>query len=122
MYQVAVEDKMGNGKDYQVPAVKQAADMLQDFVAIFKSRGWLNQAIRIKHRENKYRISCSETGFIAYRVNDYLHVSPGIPGWPVCFVASDRIVNDSEMSKFESTEPSAHDWLRCIASGDLELI
>ena len=96
--------------------------MLQEFIAIFRSRGWLNQALQIKHREKKYRISCSETGFIAYRVNDYCHISPVIPGWPVCFVTDDHIINDSDMSKFASTEPSALDWLRCIASGDLELI
>jgi hypothetical protein len=42
VYQVEVEDKMKTGKDFQVAAEKQAADMLQEFVAIFKSRGWLN--------------------------------------------------------------------------------
>lgn len=114
---------MKNDKNYfQVPAEKKASDMLKEFIAIFESRGWLNQSIRIKHHEKIYRISCSERVFIAYRVNDHCFISPGIPGWPICFVTNDHIANDSDMSKFDSTEPSAFDWLRFIASGDLELI
>ena len=97
-------------------------DVLQKFVGVFASKGWLNQTLRIKHHDRRYRICCSEREFFAYRINDHCGVSPGFPGWPVCIVTHDQIIEDSDMSAFASTEPSAHDWLRCIAEGDFELI
>lgn len=98
------------------------AEVLQKFVGVFANKGWLNQTIRIKHRDRRYRILCSEGTFIAYRINDNCGISPGIPGWAVCIVDHDQIIEDSTMSACASTEPGAHDWLRCIANGDFEAI
>lgn len=101
---------------------KRPKDVLQSFVGIFEGKGWLNQTLRIKHRDRRYRICCTEREFLAYRINDHCSVLPGFPGWSVCIVNSDQIVEDSEMSRFSSSEPSAHEWLRCIAEEDFELI
>jgi len=109
-------------KSFRDPPEMKATDVLQAFIGIFESRGWLNQTIRIRHRERRYRISCTETGFVAYRINDHCGVSPGIPGWPVCFVTQDQMLDDSDMSRFASNEPSVLDWLRFITDSDLELI
>jgi hypothetical protein len=109
-------------KPLRVPVEKKAVDVLEQFVDIFAGRGWLDQTLRIKHRDKKYRLYCSETVFTAYRINDYCGISHGFPGWPVCFVTPDQIIEDSDMSKFSTTEPSVHDWLRCIADDDMELI
>lgn len=109
-------------KPIRIPAEKKAEDVLEKFVSIFAGKGWLEQTLRIKHRDKKYRLYCSETVFTAYRINDHCGVSHGFPGWPVCFVTSDQIIEDSDMSKFSTTEPSVLDWLRCIADEDIELI
>ncbi len=101
---------------------KKETDILEAFIALFESKGWLNQTIRIKRCGQRYRISCNETGFIAYRINDRCGVSPGIPGWPVCFVSREQMVDDSHLSRFPSTEPTIQDWLRFIMNDDLELI
>ena len=85
-------------------------------------KGWLNQTIGIRRRERRYRISCSETGFIAYRINDQGGVSPGFPGWPVCFVTQEQIIDESDMTGITSTEPDVHEWLRFILNDDLELM
>jgi hypothetical protein len=98
------------------------ADILTQFVGVFEGRGLLNQCIRIKHRDRRYWISCSETRFLAYRMNDHCSVSPGVPGWPVCIVKCDTIINDSDMSSVASTEPSASDWFHCIVNNDFEVI
>ena len=98
------------------------ADVLQAFVRVFADKGWLNRTLRIRHRDRRYRISCSEEEFSAYRINDYCGVLPGYAGWPVCIVTPDQIIEDSDLSAFASTEPSIHDWLCCIAEGDFELI
>ena len=101
---------------------KRPTDVLQKFVGIFESKGWLNQTLRIKHHDRRYRICCTNREFLAYRINDHCSVLPGFPGWSVCIVTPDQIVEDSDMSRFSSSEPSAHDWLRCIAEEDFELI
>ena len=97
-------------------------DVLMKLVGVFEERGWLNQTLRIRHHERRYRIFCSRKKFLAYRINDNCHVSRGFPGWPVCIITVDQIIDDSHMSPFPSTEPSARDWLRCIDDGDFEII
>ena len=103
-------------------AGKEPAEVLQQFVGVFEGKGWLNQPVRIRHRDRRYRVFCTETEFLVYRINDHCHVPPGFPGWFVCVVTEERVIHDSEMSAFPSTEPSAGDWLRCISDGDFELI
>lgn len=97
-------------------------DALESLVSVFEAKGWLNQTLRIRHRDRKYRIFCSKKKFLAYRINDNGHVRHGFPGWPVCIITVDKIIDDYEMSRFPSTEPSARDWLRCINEGDFEVI
>ena len=113
--------KAGN-ISFREPQEKKPMDVLLKFGGIFESKGGLNPTLRIKHCDKRYRICCSEREFLAYRINDHCNVLPGFPGWPVCIVTHDQIVEDSDMSAFSSSEPSAHDWLRCIAEGDFELI
>lgn len=97
-------------------------DILQEFIGLFARKGWLNHSLRIMHRDKRYRIFCSETEFIAHRINDNCAVSWGFPCWTVCIVTQDQIIEDSDMSKFQSTEPSAQEWFRCIAEGDFQVL
>ncbi len=96
--------------------------VFQQFVSLFEKKGWLNQTLRIKYRDRRYRICCNGQEFFAYRINDHWGVSHGYPGWPVCIVNSDQMIEDSDMSAFESTELSARGWLRCLTEGDFETI
>jgi hypothetical protein len=98
----------------------QCTEMFQQFINIFKDKGWLNQSVRIKYGESSYRILCNEREFIAYRINDSKEMSQGMPGWPVCYVAKDQIIENPEMSTLASTEPSAGEWLDCLGKGDFE--
>ncbi len=104
------------------PQEKRPPDVLRQFVGIFEGKGWLNQTLRIKHRDRRYRICCTDKEFLAYRINDHCSVLPGFPGWSVCIVTPDQIVEDSHMSAFPSSEPSVNEWLHCIAEEDFELI
>jgi hypothetical protein len=113
--------KSGN-TSLQNPAEKKPTDVLQEFVGVFISKGWLNQTLRIRHRDGRYHISCSEKKFFAYRINDNCGISPGFPGWPVCIITHDHIIDDAAISVFASTEPSIQEWLRCFHDGDFELI
>jgi len=101
---------------------KKPMDVFHQLIDAFTHKGWLNQTIRIRHRDRKYRVFCSGREFLAYRINEHCGVSHGFPGWIVCSVTNDKVIDDSMMSHFESTEPSAHEWLNCIADDDFELI
>ena len=96
--------------------------LLREFITLFESKGWLNRTLRLRHNSRRYRIFCSEMEFLAYRINDHSGIPPGFPGWPVCLVTEDQVIDDSTHSQFPSAEPGAHDWLRCIAEGDFEFI
>lgn len=114
---------METGKEpFCGPTEKKPADVFRKFVSVFESKGWLNRTLRIKHHERRYRICCNEREFLAYRINDHCDVLPGFPGWAVCIVNPNQIIEDSDMSAHASAEPMAHDWLRFIAEDDFELI
>ena len=113
--------KTGN-PPFRDPGEKKPMDVLQELVVVFVNKGWLNRELRIKHRDRRYRIFCSERKFFAYRINDNYGGSWGFPGWPVCIVTHDQIIDDSEMPVSESTGPGAQGWLRCIVEDDFELI
>ena len=107
---------------FDYSAKTRPIEALQQFIDVFANKGWVSQSLRIKHRDRRYRISCSERAFVAYRINDHCGISPGISGWAVCIVDHEQIIEDSAVSTFGSTEPSARDWLRCITDGDFEVL
>ena len=116
-------DKRGTrNRDREPAEEKKPMDVLHQLIDAFTHKGWLNQTIRIRHRDRKYRVFCSGREFFAYRINEHCGISHGFPGWIVCFVTNDKVIEDSMMSHFESTEPNAHEWLNCIADDDFELI
>jgi len=121
--------KPGNGDEMKAengpmgsPAGQRPVDVLQQFVDVFAAKGWLNQGLRILHQEKRYRVFCSETEFIAQRINDNCGLSWGFPCWAVCIVTQDQIIEDSRMSGFASMEPGVHEWLRCIAQEDFKIL
>ena len=112
---------MGN-EPFPGAAGNMPMDILKEFVGVFARKGWLNHSLRIMHREKRYRIFCSESEFIAHRINDTCGVSWGFPCWAVCIVTPDQIIEDSDLSGFASIEPGVHDWLRYIAEGDFQIL
>lgn len=106
----------------QSPGETVAIDFLQKFVSVFGSRGWLNRSFRIVHGEKKYRIFCSETEFIAHRINESCEASWGFPCWIVCMVTPEQIIEEPDLCGFASSELNVRDWLRCLSEGDFTLI
>jgi hypothetical protein len=96
--------------------------ILREFIDCFTEKGWLNQVLRIRREERKYRIICNETGFFAYRINENHGISPGIPGWPVCLVTPEHVQDESASSKFSSSEPEVREWLRWFLENDLDFL
>lgn len=97
-------------------------EILMQLVEIFASRGWLNRNLRVRVQNARYRIFCSEAEFLVFRINDNCGVPPGIPGWPVCMVNRERVVEDEHMAGSSSTEPGAREWLESLSAGSIEFI
>ncbi len=106
----------------QDPLTSRAIDLLAKFINLFESKGWLNQTFRIKRRNRKYRICCKESEFLAYRINDHVGVSKGYPGWPVCLITHEQLIEDADVSALGSTEPTAQEWLDCLTEEDFDLL
>jgi hypothetical protein len=101
------------------PSRTRPSEVLQQFVELFNRKGWLNQTIRIQRAERKYKILCTPDGFMAYRINDNWGNSGGFPGWAVCIVDQNQIIEDLSLTAFPS-EPGVLDWLGCLSSGDFK--
>lgn len=104
------------------PREKSPTDVLQQLTGIFASKGWLTRELRIRYHDKRYRISCNEERFFAYRINENCGLPPGVPGWPVCIVSQDYIFDESGISDLTPTKLSIQDWLNIIANDDFELI
>jgi hypothetical protein len=105
-----------------VPEAKKAKKFLAQLVSHFEKKGWLEQPLRFKYGDKRYRLFCSLTGFLAYRINDHCGISPGIPGWPVCFITPEKILEEPLLDELASSEPGAQEWLQLIVDEKLELI
>jgi hypothetical protein len=104
---------------------ENTGEMLRQLADLFGRKGWLNRDLRIRLHGVAYRLFCSPTEFLAYRVNNHAGVSPGMPGWPVCVIRQGESFHDSELNaspSFPSAEPGARDWLLCMAKEYFEVI
>ena len=103
-------------------AGKDPQEVLETFIRLFAQKGWLNQTLRIQHRDRRYRIGCSEKKFFAYRINDQFGLYWGFPGWLVCMVTPEEVLAGSEGGPLDSTELGLEDWFRCLEEGDFEIL
>jgi hypothetical protein len=62
---------------------------------VFTDLGLLGNMISVEYEGVWYRISCDDTAFMVYRVNEYQRVRHHLPGWPVCLVNSHIIFEES---------------------------
>ncbi len=69
--------------------------VFQQIREVFTDIGLLGEIISIEHEGVCYRISCDETAFMVYRVNELPRMKHHLPGWPVCLVNSHIIFEES---------------------------
>jgi hypothetical protein len=105
-----------------LPSGLSPSETLRQFVGVCTGKGWLNRSIRIRQKDRQYRVFCSKDTFLAYRINEHYGVSPGVPGWVVCLVNSDQMLDDSQINHPASGELSAAAWLQCLNNGDYEIL
>lgn len=60
----------------------------------FREKGLLGQSLMLEYEGIRYRITCDESAFIVYRVNENSGPRHHVPGWPVCLVNADTIFEE----------------------------
>jgi hypothetical protein len=94
---------------------EQALRRIQVF---FRERGVLGKTLTLSHRGQKYLAHCDAEAFAVYRLLANSHLPPGKPGWPVCLVTAESVIDETSPPHLEGDEFSTGlalaDWLRLI--------
>jgi len=85
---------------------------------LFRRLGIFGQKLSLEFEGCQYLISCDARAFLVYRVNEQCGVPPGIPGWPVCLVTPETVVDECGPSplncEYFNTGLALPDWLEII--------
>ncbi len=85
---------------------------------LFRELGLFEQRLALTHEGQKYLSSCNGAAFTVYRLNENSHVPPGIPGWPVCLVTAEAVIDETSPPFLAEDEFASgltlQDWLRLI--------
>ncbi len=94
------------------------AQILARIQNLFRDLGLWGQKITLTYEGKKFLISCDEMAFTVYCLNENSHVPPGVPGWPVCLVTAETVVDESSPPLLEEDEFSSGltlpEWLDLI--------
>jgi hypothetical protein len=94
------------------------AEVLVMIKNLFRDLGIFEQTLTLTHRGHKYLARCDAHGFTVYRCLDRCHFPPGDPGWPVCLVTADAIIDENSPPHAGEDEFASGlglaDWLHLI--------
>ncbi len=96
------------------------AELLGRIQARFRERGCFGATLTLDHQGEKYLVRCDSFAFAVYRLVDDCHVSPGRPGWPVCLVTAETVVDETSPPHLPEDEFASglglNEWLELIES------
>lgn len=102
------------------PSEKSPGTMFSRIRDAFRARGLLGSPISVEYAGRSYRISCDETHFMVYRVNENTHLRHHVPGWPVCLVNADTIFEECSVSGLATDhcacDATVEKWIEIIES------
>ena len=96
------------------------AELLCRIQARFRELGLFGSPLTLTHNGKKYLVNCDDRVFAVYRLVEKCHVSPGRPGWPVCLVTAEVVVDETSPPYLPEDEFSSglslKAWLDLIES------
>jgi hypothetical protein len=102
------------------PAQISPAEMLARIQDRFRELGIFGQNLSLTYQAEKYLVSCDAEAFTVYRLVSHCHVPPGRPGWPVCLVTGEVMVDETSPPHVPEDEficgLSLEGWLDLIDS------
>jgi hypothetical protein len=94
------------------------AELLQKIQDLFRELGLLGQRVELVHQGRKYLACCDDLSFSIYRLLEHCHIPPGAPGWPVCLVTEETVVDETSPPHHPEDEFSSgltlQNWLDLI--------
>jgi hypothetical protein len=95
-----------------------ASRVLEQIQALFKKWGVYHQRLQVQHEGDDYAFSCDDKAFVVYRLLPTDGQPPGSPGWPVCLVTADGVVDECSPPYHDEDFFASHlglaDWLTLI--------
>ncbi len=96
------------------------AELLGRIQGRFRELGLFGSPLTLTHNGEKYLAICDDRIFAVYRRLDQGHVPPGHPGWPVCLVTAEAVVDETSPPHLPEDEfasgLSLKEWLELIES------
>ncbi|MGA9755642.1 MAG: hypothetical protein WBV23_10920 [Desulfobaccales bacterium] len=96
------------------------AELLRRIQAMFRDRGIFASTVTLAYRGENYLVRCDTHTFAVYRLVEYGHVPPGRPGWPVCLVTAEAVVDEASPPHLPEDEFASglglEEWLEYIKS------
>ena len=93
-------------------------EVLAQIEALFKKLGLFEKTLTLTHQGHKYLAGCDAQSFTIYRLIERCHLPPGKPGWPVCLVSQETIIDETSLPHLTEDEFSSGltlcDWLQLI--------
>ncbi len=94
------------------------AELLQKIQDLFRELGLLGQRVELVHQGRKYLACCDDHSFSIYRLLEQCHIPPGAPGWPVCLVTEETVIDETSPPHLKEDEFSCQltlqEWLLLI--------
>jgi hypothetical protein len=96
------------------------AELLGRIQARFRELGRFGSPLTLNHRGEQYLVRCDVEAFAVYRLVEGCHVPPGRPGWPVCLVTAEAVVDETSPPQMPTDEFASglnlKEWLNLIDS------
>lgn len=96
-------------------APRQVLSLIQD---LCRRWGIFGQSLELHHEGEEYVVSCQEDAFTVYRRVTAAATPHATPGWPVCLVTVDHILDECTPPLEEQDHFACHlglpDWLTLI--------
>jgi len=80
------------------------AELLRRIQARFRELGLFGAPLTLTHNGEKYLASCDDRVFAIYHLVEKCHVPPGRPGWPVCLVTTEAVVDETSPPQMPEDE------------------
>ncbi|MFA5110836.1 MAG: hypothetical protein WC443_05475 [Desulfobaccales bacterium] len=71
------------------------AELLDRIQARFRELGLWGRTLTLTRGGEQYQVRCDDQAFAVYRRVAQGHLPPGRPGWPVCLVTAEMVVDES---------------------------
>jgi hypothetical protein len=92
--------------------------LLEHIQKLFKNWGIYNQKLTLRHEGDDFVFSCHDEAFVVYRLLPAAGPPSGAPGWPVCLVTADGLIDECSPpyhnEDFFASHLSLADWLAII--------